>query len=264
MHAALLRYHRPERTLVVSGISRSGTSLLSVLLNAVNNVVCFNEVLPLDPARIPEAIARVRRDLLAGKPVRNKFDDAGRLTTDTLSSMVKMKAVVRKPLDEDLCVATKRNIPYLNEAEALLALGYRMVVMIRHPVYTLGSWGSPKAAAGAIPGARMAVGDVHPHWHRVRFTRQDVVERRAEAWQHYAARIWGLRDRVWIVDYEGLCARPDQTLAELCRWAELPAPGPLPDIVQSGYNDEERYPELDRIRAAVRELCPARTCFGYE
>ncbi len=266
MNDDLDRHHRPARDLIVSGISRSGTSLLSVLLNSVDNVVCLNEVLPPDPERLPAALARVRRDLLAGKPVRNKFDGTGGLTTDTLSAMVKKKAVVQKPLDDDLCVATKRNIPYLNEAEALLALGYRMVVMIRDPVYTLGSWGSPKAAAASIPGARVAVGDVHAHWHRVRFSRQDVVERRAEAWQHYAARIWGLRERarVRIVDYEGLCARPLQTLVDLCRWADLPAPGVLPEIVRPDCNRDDRYPDLPRVRAAVRDLCPIRTRFGYD
>jgi Sulfotransferase family len=263
MNTELDRYHRPERNLIVSGISRSGTSLLSVLLNSVDNVVCFNEVLPPDPERLPEALARARRDLLAGKPVRNKFDDVGELTTDTLSTMVKMKSVVKKRLDEDLCVATKRNIPYLNEAEALLALGYPMVVMIRDPVYTLGSWGSPKAAAAGIPGARVGVGDVHGHWHRVRFSRQDVVQRRAEAWQHYAARVWSLRERVRIVDYEGLCARPLQTVVDLCRWADLPPPGVLPEIVRPSCNLDDRYPNLPHIRAAVRELCPARAHFGY-
>lgn len=264
MDAKLDRYHRPERTLIVSGISRSGTSLLSVLLNSIDNVVCFNEVLPPDPERLPEALARVRRDLLAGKPVRNKFDRAGQLTTDTLSAMVKRKAAVDKPLAEDLCVATKRNIPYLNEAEALLALGYPMVVMIRDPVYTLGSWGSPKAVAASIPGARVEVGQLHPHWHRVRFTRSDVIERRAEAWQHYAARIWDLRDRVCIMGYEGLCARPVETMVALCRYAGLSEPGPLPEIVRPACNDDDRYPELRRIRAAVRELCPVRARFGYE
>jgi len=263
MNADLDRYHRPERNLVVSGISRSGTSLLSVLLNSVDNVVCFNEVLPPDPVRLPEALARMRRDLLAGKPVRNKFNDTGQLTTDTLSAMVKNKKVVAKPLDEDLCVATKRNIPYLNEAEALLDLGYPMVVMIRDPVYTLGSWGSPKSVAAAIPGARVAIGDVHPHWNRVRFSRADEVERRAEAWQHYAARIWDLRNRVHIVDYEGLCARPHQTMVDLCRWAGLPAPGGIPEVVRPSCNSDDRYPDLPRIRAAVRDLCPARTSFGY-
>lgn len=253
----------PERSLVVSGISRSGTSLLSVLLNSVQNVVCFNEVLPPDPARLPSALARARKDLLAGKAVRNKFDASGRLTTDTLSATVKKKAVVDKPLDEDLCVATKRNIPYLNEAGPLLDLGYPMVVMIRDPVYTLGSWGSPKAVEAAIPGSRVAIGDVHPHWSQVRFTRQDVVERRAEAWQHYAERIWDLRARVQIVTYEELCARPAQTLAALCRYAGLSAPGTLPEIVRPAFNDDDRYPDLPRIRQAVRELCPARTHFGY-
>ncbi len=254
---------QPGRTLVVSGISRSGTSLLAVLLNAIDDVVCFNETLPPDPERLPSAMARARKDLLAGRPVRNKYDRHGQLTTDTLSHMDKKKAVVNKPLSENLVVATKRNIPYLNEAEALLDLGYPMVVMIRDPVYTLGSWGSPKAVAASIPGARVGVDDMHPHWRHVRFTSRDLVERRAEAWQHYAARIWGLRDRVHIVAYEDLCACPTETLVALGRYADLPAPGRLPEIVRPAFNDDDRYPELPRIREAVAAFCPARRHFGY-
>ncbi len=248
---------------MVSGISRSGTSLLSVLLNTVSDVVCFNEVMPTDPDRLPEALARARRDLLTGRPVKNKFDSQGELTTDTLGDMVIRKAVVKKPLTREMTVATKRNIPYLNEAERLLGLGYSMVAMIRDPVYTLGSWGSPKATAAKIPGATLSPDATHPHWHKVSFTKEDVVERRAEAWQHFASRIWDLRDRLLVVTYERLCAEPERTMAALCSFAGLAPPGPLPDLVRPAQNDARRYRGLRRIRAAVHLLCPARELFGY-
>ncbi|MFH2006347.1 MAG: sulfotransferase [bacterium] len=248
----------------MSGISRSGTSLLSVLINHIDNAVCFNEVLPSEAALLSDALAQARLDLLAGNPVRNKYDDKGQLTTDTLSGMSKKKRLVRRPVDGEVCVASKRNIPYLSQAGELLALGYRMVVMIRDPVYTLGSWSSAKAAEGRIPGALLEVGATHPHWRPVHFTRTDVIERRAEAWQHFAALIWSLRSRVMIIQYEELCFHPEGVVADLCAFAGLSPPARLPDVVLGPLNDDRRYPELSRIRAAVAELCPVRRSFGYE
>jgi hypothetical protein len=231
MDPKLERYHRPDRTFILSGISRSGTSLLSVIINEIPNAVCFNEVLTPDPKALPEALARVRRDLIKGRPVPNKFDESGRLATNTLDGVVtKEKRKVEKPLDENVVVGSKRNIPYLNVMEELLSHGFKAVVMVRDPVYTIGSWSSPRAAAARIPGALVSGDDVHPHWSAVRFSRQDVVERRAEAWQHHAARAWELRDRVKLVTYERLCLESDAVLEELCAYLELRAPRPFPRV----------------------------------
>lgn len=265
MDPKLERYHRPDRTFVLSGISRSGTSLLSVIINEVPNAVCFNEVLTPDPKALPEALARIRRDLIKGRPVPNKFDESGRLATNTLDGVVtKEKRRVGKPLDENVVVGSKRNIPYLNVMEELLDHGFKAVVMVRDPVYTIGSWSSPKAAEARIPGALVSSDDVHPHWNAVRFSGQDVIERRAEAWQHHAAHAWDLRDSVKILTYEKLCLEPDAVLEELCVYLELRPPRPAPTVAGPPRNDDSRYPEIPRIRQAVRRLCSARKHFGYD
>lgn len=256
-------FHRPERTLIVSGISRSGTSLFSVLINQIPNAVCFNETMTADPAEICEAAARMRRQLKNGKPVPNKFGDQGELTTNTLTGVYKQKQVVDRPLDHDMVVASKRNLPYLNSIFTLLSFGFKCCVLIRDPVYTLGSWSSPKAAEAEIPGALVGEDNLHRHWERVEFTRSDIIERRAEAWEHYAALLWRLRGRVKIYAYERICAETELVLADLALYLGLEPPETIPPIVRGLKNDDSRYPELDRIRAAVAELCPSRSKFGY-
>ena len=264
MDPALAKYHRPNRSLVLSGISRSGTSLLSVLIGSLENAVCLNEILPPEPNLLPDAFARTRRSLLKGKPVANKFDATGQPTTDTLACMVREKRVVDKPLTKRALVGSKRNIPYLNNAVSLLEHGFLMVLMIRDPVYTIGSWGSEKAARGNIPAVRMSPGaDLHPHWHPVQFTREDPIERRAEAWEHYARIIWSLRGRATILRYEQLCSNPELVMANLCLVLGLAPPNALPDIVNPSKNDDARYPDLPAIREAVHALCPTRRSFGY-
>lgn len=264
MDSRLTPYHKPDRTVVLTGISRSGTSLLTALLNEFPNAVCFNEVLTADPGALPEAVARIRRDLLKGRPVPNKFDESGRPTTNTLEGVViKEKRRVEKRVDAQVLVGAKRNIPYLSGMEKLLAHGFKAVIMIRDPVYTIGSWSSAKAAAAGIPGAQVGPDNVHPHWHGVTFTRNDVIERRAEAWQHYAELIAGFQERTRVFTYERLCLDTASVLSDLCAYLDLERIAPLPALAGKPRNEDRRYPDIARIRQAVDRLCPARKRFGY-
>lgn len=265
MDPRLERYHRPERSLILSGISRSGTSLLSVIVNHLPNAVCLNEVLPLQPDLLVEAFCRLRRDLVKGRPVPNKYGPDGALATDTLSkNVMKEKRRVEKKLNHDVLVSSKRNIPYLNCLDRLLELGFKAAVMIRDPVYTIGSWSRPEAAQAGFPGARIASEDLHPHWRNVPFTRQDPVERRAEAWQHYALIIREQRERIRVYTYERLCRKPWAVIEDLCAYLDLKTPKELPPIIGEPRNDDSRYPDITHIRRAVEEICHARRDFSFE
>lgn len=264
LDAALAPFHRPDRDLIVCGISRSGTSLLCALINELDNAVCLNEVLPLEPGKLPRALARARRDLLRGRAVANKFDASGALTTNTLDEGVRrQKRVIDKPVDEQLLLASKRNIPYLLNLVQILELGVAIVALIRDPVYALGSWGSAKAASSGIPGARIGPEDEHPHWTPLALTSRDPIERRAEAWQACAERIWRAREQLIVLRYEDLCADPRATLAPIAERFALSLPSGPFGRVEPAKNDDARYPEIARVRAAVEARCPLRVAFGY-
>jgi hypothetical protein len=265
LDADLIPFHRPERSLLLSGISRSGTSLLCALINELDNAVCLNEVLPTRADELPRALAKARRDLLRGRPVANKFDADGALTTNTLAEGVRRdKRVVDKPLDEQLLLASKRNIPYLLNLEPLLALDLTIVVLLRDPVYAIGSWGSPGAVAAGIPGARIGPADEHPHWAALELQRQDTIERRAEAWQACAERIWRCRAQLTVLRYEDLCADPRAALEPIATRFGLDLISPrLEARVLPAQNDDQRYPQIPRIREVVSERCPLRSAFGY-
>lgn len=264
MQPDLLPFHRPDRSLVVTGISRSGTSLLTALVDHLDDAVCLNEVLPRDVAALPVALARTRRDLLRGRPVPNKFAASGEPTTDTVgAAFVKEKRRVDRPLSVDFWLGTKRNLPYLNALEALLDGGYTVLAMIRDPVLTLASWGTERAAAAGIPGARVEPGALHPHLAGLALASGDPVERRAEIWQHYAARLHRFRDRVTVITHEQLCAAPGEVLAGLAARLGL-RPGALPPgLVDPSRAAPGRHGDLGAIRAAVARRCPAREAFGY-
>lgn len=263
---ALEPFHRPDRSLVLTGISRSGTSLLCALVNALPNAVCLNEVLPSEPSALLTALARTRKDLLRGRPVPNKFDvEDGAPTTNTLGvGVVREKRRVEKPLDDELLLASKRNLPYLLHIEQLLALELPVVALLRDPVYALGSWGGEQARGAGIPGARIGPDHQHPHWDALALTRPDPIERRAEAWQLCAERLWAVRERVIVLRYEDLCADPVGVLDDIAARFGLPLPPSLPVAVRPAQNDDRRYPDIPRVRAAVAKLCPARFEFGYD
>lgn len=262
---ALEPFHRPDRSLVLTGISRSGTSLLCALVNALPNAVCLNEVLPSEPSALLVALARMRKDLLRGRPVPNKFDgEDGAPTTNTLGAgVVREKRLVEKPLDDELLLASKRNLPYLLRLEEILEHELPVAALLRDPVYALGSWGGEQARVAGIPGARIGPADQHPHWDALALTRRDPIERRAEAWQLCAERLWALRDRILVLRYEDLCADPAAVVDRIAVRFGLPLPAHLPVSVRPAQNDDRRYPEIPRVRAAVAALCPARLDFGY-
>ena len=138
---------------IVTGISRSGTSMFTVMLDQLPNTVCLNEVLPKTVERLPEAFRVTRQRLLAGKRVWNKFSGDA-LATDTFDPGVQREK--RRPgkiLDEGLCLGSKRNLPYLNQLSALVGLGYPIVAMVRDPVFTIASWRTTRAQEKRIPAA---------------------------------------------------------------------------------------------------------------
>ena len=77
------QYHKPARNIIVTGITRSGTTLFTKLLNDIPNVVCFNEIgYFYDIRHIPLSFAMMRWRLVTGKTVPNVYDVDGNNTTD--------------------------------------------------------------------------------------------------------------------------------------------------------------------------------------
>ena len=67
---------------VVTGIPRSGTSLMSTILSSSENSFCFNEVHYQIPV-LPSFFSEMRKRIENGLPVINKINEKGKLTTDT-------------------------------------------------------------------------------------------------------------------------------------------------------------------------------------
>jgi len=243
---------------VLTGIPRSGTSLLSSLLCELEDCFCFNEI-QYDVVTLPVFFTRMRKKLLAGEPVPNRVDEEGKLTTDTQRKGFSVQEIKAPNKSKGLVLGSNANIPYLNQMDSMLGYKYKVLAMVRNPVYTLASWGSEKA--GRIPENQVMADDLNPRWEKIDFCSQDKVERQAQLWEHYANLIWSVRHRVKIVRYERLTENQNDTLEEITNYLGVSSPRNLKRL--SSYNLSSRYANLQKIEHAVEHYCRSKGNFGY-
>jgi len=255
---ALVEYHRPEKNVIVTGIPRSGTSLFSVLLNTFENAVCLNEIL-YDVTSLPRDFAEIRRRLTVGEAIPNRYDSSGNLATDTQGGAVNVENTVVKEVDGHAVIGSKVNIPYLNQIQKILNYGYKVIAIVRDPVYTIGSWNSEKA--NIIPEAHMTDDDMHPRWRGFSFKVSDKIERQAQLWNLYAQLIWSLREKIKIYNYELLTTDPEWVITDICEYLHLRTP--KEKISLKNMNVDSRYPDIEGIKEAVKKYCPTKDVFGY-
>jgi glycosyltransferase involved in cell wall biosynthesis len=253
------KYHRQDRNLIITGVPRSGTSLLSVIINGFTNAVCLNEII-YDVGSLPNAFSLIRQKLIDGEAVPNKFNESGDLTTDTQNSSVTLKNVVIKNVDENVLIGSKVNIPYLNQLPLLLSYGYKTICLIRDPVYTIGSWCSSKASE--IPEAKVTDDDMHPRWRHFNFRTNDRIERMVQIWSHYAQLLWNYRSILNILTYENLVSEHKREIEKLARFLEIESP-PGNLNLKNG-NIRSKYPEIEEIIKKVNLFCPIKHKFGYD
>jgi hypothetical protein len=251
-------YFSAPSDFVLTGIPRSGTSLLSALLCEPDDCFCFNEI-HYDPRTLPYFFTRMRRRLVTGRPVPVKLDDAGALTTDTMGGQVQVQEKSFPATKRGVVIGSNVNVPYLDRIDEILAYGYRVLMLVRDPVYTLASWNSEKAQV--IPEAHVTDEDMNPRWHHMRFDSVEREDRQADIWEHYARLIWSLRDRFRIFSYESLTDAQETAMQEIYRYLGVTPPQETRQL--RSMNIDSRFSGLERIREAVSDRCPSRHNFGY-
>jgi len=251
-------YDLPGRNLIVTGIPRSGTSLASVLLNSIENVVCLNEIL-YNVEKLPHLFSEVRRRLVNGEPIPNKFDNDGNLTTNTLDSE-HVQEVIVEGTSKDVVVGSKVNVPYLLRLPTVLSHNYRTIAIVRHPAYAIGSWRSKKSKALRV--AQVSDDNMNLAWNEITFKSDHEIARMAELWNLLASIIWRKRDQITILRYEDLVRDPLSTLAPLGHWFDLASP--VIDRELNNMNRDKRYKGIDEIKECVQSYAPIRSNFGYE
>jgi hypothetical protein len=226
------RMSQQQRTVLISGISRSGTSYLCSLIDAHSNAAGLNETPelvtalkgPLTPWSLPQYLRRIRSDILDGKPVRNKVKN-GQVISDTAAED-RLGTYHPSVETHDFVVAAKNTFAFLSSLARLRKVmpRARFAICVRNPVDTIASW---KASFAHLRQADLSIrpvgGPDDPNLpQRWRKALQDIeatpnlAVRRAKLWRYLAERI--LEDRAnghILVRYEDLVADPEAVVGKL-------------------------------------------------
>jgi Sulfotransferase family len=253
--------------LIVTGVSRSGTSYLCNLLHRFDNCVAINEPLEVIsvlraeevPRGLPAYYRTLRADIRAGRPIENKLR-RGRVVEDTARHQRRRRYRPRVA-DDGFVLAVKNTREFLFRLRAMRRVmpTTRIVACVRNPVDTIASW---KASFPHLHQADVGPFLSHPHlmWLaepereelRSIAATPDLAERRALWWRFLADRVLEHRSELLLVRYEELVAEP---MAALDRILEGCRPGALRSPVASSAARSRRALLDDEDLIAISEIC---------
>jgi hypothetical protein len=255
--------------IAITGIPRSGTSLLAALVDGLEDAVCLSE----PPWQIPwfqgacetpvEAVDRVvadfaatRRRLLAGEPVRDRRAGDGTPVTNYFRAgevAYRIEQFTRASLTSDFLLAIKHNAQYTSVLPDLVrAPRLQLIAVVRHPVPTILSWRSLRIP---ISEARLPASDrFWPEIAAAARASADVLEAQVRIFELFCARYEQLRDSLTLVRYEDLVREPEAVSRLAGRAVERPVEIRTPVHDRSGRRDE-----IVRIQRLVEKHAPATT-----
>lgn len=258
--------------LLLTGLPRSGTTLLTALLDDPPRSVALGEPrwqaqwrhrnLP-DPEAfagyLAEDFARVRAALLCGEPVEDRIATDGRPLTNYLQGGTRgfaLRARREEALVPGFRLVMKWPALYTAVLPALTASGnFRIIALLRHPLATLRSW---NATDFPIARGRLPAGE--PFWPELAAvcgSERPLAEKQARIWELFAARYLALADRITLLRYEDLVADPAAVAASLgLDFAAVPVTAATPRATGDDGAEQE-------AAAAVEAFCPsARRLYG--
>ena len=260
---------------VITGISRSGTSYLCNLLHRFENCVAINEpnkvrfLLQREkaPWSLPLFYRDRRRDVLSGTPIKNKLL-GGEVVEDTAVYEEHHRYQPEVAVD-DFVLAVKNTREFLLRLEAVRRVlpRARVVACVRNPLDTIASW---KRSFAHLRDADVTPFTGHPHqmWlsgaDREALARIDATadsaERRARFWRLLADRVLANRDGVLLVDYDDLVSEP---LPVLGRILDGYHSGGLRRPIAPSSASDHRHLLDDDDRRAIQTICtPLATELG--
>lgn len=229
---------------IVTGIPRSGTSLMSTILSLSEDSFCFNEI-HYKVTTLPSFFLEMRNRIDAGLPVVNKINHKGKLTSDTQrQDGIKYSEMYVSGKKNPVKLGSKVNVPYLNSIEQITELGYKIVAMIRAPDFTLASWNDVKVSN--IPEANVIGPSQHKRWDMFSFSNESKLERQLIIWEYYEHIINSLSSNTLIVNYESLLKNPTETISNVCNFLGINPPRTIPELIDG--NSLSKYPLINEIR----------------
>lgn len=256
----MLRNH----TLLLTGIPRSGTTLLCSLLNEIADTVALVEPIAFAPvvgragavAQIDTFVKVARLHALARKEaitkhVGGKFPgntfEAPRAASDVAASLRKCLAThgtvaIDKPLTPNFTLAIKHPAEFSALAPEIVAAGYPLYAVVRNPLAVLAAWQTVDTPIqrGRMPMAEIFCPDLAAELDGI----PDRIERQAHLLR-WLLRTYARLPAQHIVRHEDLLAAPAACLSRLAPSAPAPH-GNFEDT-----HPKVRYPSVNLVQLAA-------------
>lgn len=252
---------------IITGIPRSGTTLLCRLLNLVQNVVCMNEIPAFYEVKdLSLNFNRVINRLRAGHLIPMNVNEKDELLTDTQRQKNIIKNIFIETDPEKLILlGSKINIPYLNQLDLIHSQGIKAIAIIRDPIYAIASWNQHQNINEqyVMPEEFMQ----WPRYSTFPFEEKTLFGRQCEIWEHYINVIQAAqRDgRIGaVLKYEDIIAAPESSIRFVFEYltsfdaSKLVIKYPVP--VLENFNIMQRFDQsqIISITRNVMRVCKTR------
>ena len=254
--------NKPHRNLILTGVPSSGISLFFNILNGIENVICFDDIIE-DIKLLPQKYANLREKVTKNSSV---------FIQNSTRDISKDKSCYSNVINEDVVIGLKQNIAYLklntmqglqqNRIETLMSnYGYRIIAIIRDPVHTIACWNDDKA--NQISETMVTNENMSQRWKEgINFISDNKIERQAQIWEFYAEFFWSLRNMIKIYTYEQITSCLEWVLKDTCNFLVLKRPKIIEPV--KNFNTFLHHQKIDEIKKAVKKHCPTLLKFGYQ
>lgn len=221
--------HSMQRSIIVAGMPRGGTTLLGSIINSLENSYCISEPMAIEEqlhlAATPEeflertrayfqeqrkqilttgkTLNRIGRD---GRPVTNYFKRAD--NNIIVNEYIETEETV-SILDANFTLAVKHNAHFLSILPLFCnAPDMSVIGIIRHPIPTILSWRSLDLP---ISKGRLPSGEKFwPELLEVASSSYDILLRQVMIYELIASRLLAYREKINLLCYENLVDNPGQ------------------------------------------------------
>jgi hypothetical protein len=222
---------RAPRNVILTGIPRSGTTLVTALIDSIPDAVALNEpywqfewMMQHETSNaatfaryLLEDFAATREKLLQGVPIPERRNPDGTAMTNYYRSDpqspkadtdVPTIPFTRPGLTPNFTLAIKHNGPYLSCLRQIVEAGFtQAIAIVRHPAGVIASWNSMPVPQkkGKMPGAIM----YWPQMRQLTDASMPLLEKQVRMYDLMCKRLYNLRDLVHVVKYEDVTENPN-------------------------------------------------------
>ncbi len=259
-----------QKNILIAGIPRSGTTLITATLHDLPNCVALGEpeqlkrlhkasTSPGDYAqRLQDFMRATRRQILAGEPIPINFDKGAlrvasnyfkRIATGNsyhTEKTYELHEAVVSVENEAFTLCLKNNAQFVSCLESLVNLRDVIVaVVVREPVACLLSW---RSLDMPISKGKLPAGERFSRELRKIAKIEDALLAQARILDWFCAAFYRLRERLHLIRYEDFVARPE-ILREL---SPVPAGHAFPVYESMNRRAEYNFEEEDKVREYLR------------